>query len=106
MRHKEGRKTLIEKFIDSEGKQKARETNNYRTIHMHKGRKKRRKERKKYRRQKYRWRKKGREITARNLVIKRCRIIGAFQFREILTINIFFGVIFSKFFLTFLAVFV
>jgi hypothetical protein len=36
---------LIKKFIDSEGKQKARETNNYRTIHMHKGRKKRRKER-------------------------------------------------------------
>jgi hypothetical protein len=97
MRHKEGRKTLIEKFIDSEGKQKARETNNYRTIHMHKGIKKE-KERKKYRRQTYRWRKKGREITARNLVIKRCRIIGAFQFKEILTINIFFGVIFSKFF--------
>jgi hypothetical protein len=45
MRHKEGRKTLIEKFIDSEGKQKDRETNNYRPIHMHKGRKRRRKER-------------------------------------------------------------
>jgi hypothetical protein len=105
MRHKKGRKTLIEKFIDSEGKQKDREKNSYRTIHMHKGRKKE-KERKKYGKQKYRWRKKGREITARNLVIKRCRIIGAFQFREILSINIFFGVIFSKFFLTFLAVFV